>query len=77
MLRLLRCCSQDYFFIAFLRYIDHRSHPSCRTRRPLPAACRPKFISVTAWGVRSRGVFNLVQLVQPLENCYKEKNIPF
>jgi len=31
-----------HLLIAVLRYIDHHSYPSCRTRRPPPAECRPK-----------------------------------
>jgi hypothetical protein len=40
--------------IAFLRYIDHCSYSPCRARPSLPVKCRPKFISVIAWGARFR-----------------------
>ncbi|MBO9334342.1 MAG: GNAT family N-acetyltransferase [Roseiflexus sp.] len=57
--------------IAGLRYVDPCSDLPRRARRPLPAECRPKFISVIAWGARLRECstpsigFNLC------ENCYK------
>jgi hypothetical protein len=34
--------------IAVLRYVDPCPGLPCRARRPLPAECRPKFISVIA-----------------------------
>jgi hypothetical protein len=40
--------------LAVFKYIDHCSYPPCRARRPRPAECRPKFISVTARGARVR-----------------------
>jgi hypothetical protein len=42
---------------AFLRFIDHCSCPPCRARRPRPAECRPKCISVIAWEAVDRNVF--------------------
>jgi hypothetical protein len=56
--------------IAFLRYIDHYSYPSCRTRRPLPAECRPKFISVALWGARFRECSTPSTRFNLCENCY-------
>jgi hypothetical protein len=38
--------------IAVLRYVDLCSDLPHGARRPLPAECRPKFISVTGWGAR-------------------------
>jgi|GEM_PF-2643193 hypothetical protein len=52
--------------IAVLRYVDPCPGLPCRARRPRPAECRPKFISVTAWGAQFPGAFNLVQQVQSL-----------
>jgi hypothetical protein len=49
---------------SILRYVDHRLCPPCRTRRPVPAEGRPKFISVMVITV-TRRVFNFC------ENCYK------
>ena len=56
--------------IAVLRYVDPCLGPPCRVMRPFSAECRPKCISVIAWGARfwecstpSIG-FNLC------ENCY-------
>ena len=56
--------------IAVLRYVDHRSYPSCRTRHPLPAKCRPKFISVAAWGARIRECSTSSIGFNLCENCY-------
>ena len=47
--------------IAILRYIDSCPGLPCRARRLLPARCRPKCISVIAWGAPFPGVFSLVQ----------------
>jgi hypothetical protein len=52
--------------IAVLRYVDPCPGLPCCAGRPCRAACRPKFISVIAWGALFPGVFNLVQQVQLL-----------
>jgi len=57
-------------FIAILRYVDPCPGLSCHARRPRPAECRPKCISVTARGAQFPGVFNLVHRFNLCENCY-------
>jgi len=52
--------------LAVLRYVDLCPGLPCRARIPFPAERRPKFISVTVFGSAILGVFNPVQLVQPL-----------
>ena len=56
--------------IAVLRYIDHYSSSACRMRRPLPAECRPKFISVAAWEARFRQCSPSSIRFSLCENCY-------
>jgi len=49
------CKGEEY--VAVLRYIDPCPGLPCCTRRPRPAECRPKFISVIAWGARPAMVY--------------------
>jgi hypothetical protein len=61
---------EDSEYIEVLRYIDHRSYPTCRARRPLLAECRPKFISVATWGARFQGCSTPSTRFNLCENCY-------
>jgi 4-amino-4-deoxy-L-arabinose transferase-like glycosyltransferase len=63
-------------FTAFLRYIDHYFYLPCRARHPLPAECRPKFISVTLWGVRFRECSTSSTRFNLCENCYNRRRLP-
>jgi len=65
---------EDSEYIEVLRYIDHRSYPTCRARRPLLAECRPKFISVATWGARFQGCSTPSTRFNLCENCYKSAN---
>jgi hypothetical protein len=57
---------------AFLRYVDCRlSLPCCMGRPlPVPAECRPKFISVTVSGARFWERSTLFNRFNLCENCY-------
>ena len=67
-------CAGYIRFIAALRYVDPCPGLSCGTRRPLPAECRPKFISVAAWGVNSQECSTLSIRFNLGENCYNVRS---